>query len=151
MKAAGLGVLLVIVACPLTLMASLGSNIASVENDRAQMKGTVQVRQASGYAVHEISSTEGTRVREFVSPSGTVFGVAWQGPFSPDMRQLLGDHFSEYEAGVKAAKSSYVGRRPLDLRLPGLVVQKNGHMRAYNGRAYIPGQVPAGVKVEELW
>jgi hypothetical protein len=149
MRAAGLAVFLV--ACPLALMASLGSNVASVESDRAQMKGTVQVRQAAGYAVHEISSAEGTRVREFVSPSGTVFGVAWQGAFSPDMRQLLGDHFNDYEAGVKALKSSYVGRRPLDLRLPGLVVQKNGHMRAYNGRAYIPEQVPTGVKVEELW
>jgi hypothetical protein len=146
-----LGIALVVIACPFSARASLGSNVASVESDRAQMKGATRIEQRPAYDVHEISTAEGTRVREFVSPAGNVFGVAWQGQFSPDMRQLLGAHFDEYEAGVKALKSSYVGRRPLDLHLPGLVVQKNGHMRAYNGRAYIPEQVPAGVKVEELW
>jgi len=114
------------------------------------MKGTVQTRQTALYSVHEIKATSGVLVREYVSPSGTVFGVGWHGVYVPDLQQLLGSYFEQYSEGARAQKASYVGRRPLNLELPGLVVQMSGHMRAISGRAYIPGQVPAGVKLEEL-
>ncbi|MGA2001895.1 MAG: DUF2844 domain-containing protein, partial [Terriglobales bacterium] len=103
------------------------------------------------YTVHEIQAASGTVVREYVSSAGIVFAVAWQGQFAPNMQQLLGAYFEQYSAGVQAAKASYVGRRPLNLHLSGLVVQLNGHIRAFHGRAYLPEQIPAGAKEEELW
>jgi hypothetical protein len=98
-----------------------------------------------------LTGESGTVVREYVSPSGNVFAVAWQGQFFPDMHQLLGTYFNQYSAAVKANKEARVGRHPLNLQLPGLTVQLNGHMRAYHFRAYVPQQIPAGVKQEELW
>jgi hypothetical protein len=142
---------LVFVLFPFCAQAALGGNSASVQDDLAQMKGSLQVREVNGYAVHEIQRTSGTLVREYVSSAGTVFGVAWQGPFMPDLHQLLGAYFDQYSASVKAQKATYVGRRPLNIESPGLVIQTSGHMRGYNGRVYVPALVPAGVKVEELW
>ncbi len=136
---------------PFQAHASLGGNAASIEADRAALKGRVQARQSALYSVREIQATSGMVVREYVSPAGIVFAVGWQGPYTPDLQQLLGKYFDMYAAGAKAQKASYVGRRPLHLELPGLVVQRSGHMRAEFGRAYIPERVPLGAKVEELW
>jgi hypothetical protein len=151
MKSLLVGLALFVSLSPAAAYAGLGGNVASVEADRAQMKGAVVSRQASSYTVHEIEATSGTTVREFVSPAGTVFAVAWQGPFVPNMEQLLGTYFDQYSAGVRANKATYVGRRPLNLQLPGLTVQMNGYMHAIHFRAYIPEQLPAGAKQEELW
>jgi hypothetical protein len=140
-----------LILLPSRAHAALGGNSASVQDDVASMKASLQVRNANGYAVHEIQRTSGTLVREYVSPAGTVFGVAWQGPFMPDLRQLLGAYFDQYSASVKAQKAMYVGRRPLNIEGPGLVIQTSGHMRGYSGRVYVPTLVPTGVKVEELW
>ena len=154
MKAAvfpGVCLALIVMLIPFPALASLGGNAASIEADRAHIEGTVEIRQSSAYIVHEIKSAAGMVVREYVRSSGVVFGVAWQGQFVPDLQQLLGPYFDQYSAGVKAQKATYVGRRPLNLQLPGLVVQRNGYMRAERGRAYVPNQVPPGVKLEEIW
>jgi hypothetical protein len=130
--------------------AVLGGDAASVDADRAQMKGSGELKQASTYTLHQLTGPSGTVVREYVSPAGKVFAVAWQGPFFPDMQQLLGSYFDQYSAAVTANKEAHLGRHPLNLQLPGLVVQTNGYMRAFHFRAYIPQQVPTGVKEEEL-
>ena len=143
--------LLAFVLLPFRAQATLGANSASVQDDLAHMKGSLQVREVNGYGVHEIQAASGTRVREYVSSAGTVFGVAWQGPFIPDLRQLLGAYFDQYAASVKAQKATYVGRHPLNIQGPGLVIQTTGHMRGYNGRVCVPALLPAGAKLEELW
>lgn len=129
---------------------ALGDNLASVQADQSHMKGTVRVTQSQQFAVHEITAQQGTVVREFVSLDGTVFAVAWQGQFIPDLEQLLGKYFDQYSEAAKAEKASYVGRRPLNVQLPGLVVQMSGHMRAYSGRAYLPGLLPHGVAADSI-
>jgi hypothetical protein len=150
MKILWTGVALLALGMPFHAHAALGGQAASIEADRAHMKGTLQTRQNALYSVQEIKNSSGVLVREYVSPSGTVFGVGWQGMYVPDLQQLLGVYFEQYSQGVKVQKASYVGRRPLDLQLPGLVVQMSGHMRAMSGRAYLPELVPLGVKLEEL-
>lgn len=145
------GVAILVLLFPFPAKAALGGDLSSIEADRAQMRGNIEMRQVNMYTVHEIKAANHTVVREYISPAGVVFGVGWQGQFIPDMQQLLGAYFEQYSQGVKEQKASYVGRRPLNLQLPGLTVQMSGHMRAYAGRAYIPEQVPQGVKVEDLW
>lgn len=130
--------------------AALGGNVDSVQADEAYMKATIKIAQANAYAVHEIKAPTGTVVREYVSPTGRVFGVAWQGPFVPEMRQLLGAYFDRYSEAAKAQRESHVERRPLDIQEPGLVVQTAGHMRAYYGRAYDPELLPAGVSANDV-
>lgn len=145
------GIVLLVISFPFHANAALGGDATSIETDRAQMNGKLQVRPANAFTVHEIAGANRALVREYISPAGVVFGVGWQGQFMPDMQQLLGAYFDQYSQAVKDQKASYVGRRPLNIQLPGLVVQMSGHMRAFSGRAYIPEQVPQGVKVEDLW
>ena len=82
---------------PLRAMAALGGDVTSVEADQQQMKARHAVRpNDTKYTVHEITTPYGTAVREYVSPDGKVFGVAWRGPFLPDFRQLLGDSYATF-------------------------------------------------------
>ncbi len=127
--------------------AALGGSEASIAADQAQMKATRRIVAAPRYTVHEIQTASGTVVREYVSAQGQVFAVAWQGPFLPDLQQVLGSHFAEYTA---AARSKRVGHGSLMVSQPGLVVQSGGHMRAFSGRAYVPQLLPADVTVDEI-
>src|SRR5215471_20618049 len=80
--------------CARSGWASLGRDAGSVEQDQVHMKAALRLAHSElAYAVHELKTPTGTVVREYVSPAGKVFGVAWQGPFLPDFRQLLGDYF----------------------------------------------------------
>jgi len=122
--------------------AELGGNVATVQTDQEHMKGTRRITTTADYSVHEIQTDSGTTVREFVSPGGTVFGVAWQGPWKPDMRQLLGPYFDRY---VQSIQSKRPRRGPVSIHEPGLVVESSGHMRSFSGRAYLPQMTPQNV------
>lgn len=134
----------------LPAFAGLGQDVSSVESDRAHMQGALRITQAQAYAVHEIQSPAGTVVREYVSASGKVFAVAWQGPWPPDMRQILAEYFEQYQSAARVQQSARSGRRPLMIQQPGLVVQSGGHMRSFAGRAYVPDMLPQGVDAEKL-
>ena len=130
--------------------ASLGGTATTVEADRARMQASLEMTRKSQYTVHELHSPNQVVVREFVSPTGIVFGVAWQGPSRPDLQQLLGGYFAEFTQAAKAQKERQPGRRMLRIEEPGLVVENGGHARAFHGRAYIPQMVPAGVAPEDI-
>jgi hypothetical protein len=114
------------------------------------MQGSRRTTVAKSYTVHEIQAGTGTVVREFVSAEGKVFGVAWQGPWPPDMRQVLGGYFDQFVQAARSRGGARMGRRPLVINQPGLVVQAGGHMRAFAGRAYVPEMLPSGVGAENI-
>lgn len=130
--------------------AVLGGDESSIATDTAQMKATVRVTQSQRYTAHELKAESGTFVREYLSPEGRVFGVAWQGPFIPDMEQLLGTYLQQYSAGVKAHHAAGAGRRPLNIQQPDLVLHTSGHMRSYSGIAYDPRLLPQGVTASDI-
>jgi hypothetical protein len=134
--------------------ASLGGASSSVEADSARMNATRQVTQNNSYAIHQITAPQGTVVNEYVSPEGKVFAVSWHGQFPPQMQQILGTYFEQYVAALKAqlnqAQPRAYGHQPLNLQLPGLVVQTSGQMGAYSGRAYIPEMLPQGTLVGQI-
>lgn len=127
--------------------AALGAPYASVADDQAKMKASIQVTSGAAYQVHALTLPTGTVVREYVANGGEVFAVAWSGPVKPDLRQTLGDYFPSY---VAAAKAKFGGHNHLFLSTPDLVIQSSGHMRAFSGRAYLVQAVPAGVSTDEL-
>lgn len=129
--------------------AALGGDAASVQADSAHLRGTLRMTSAATYTLHEIQTPAGTVVREYVSPSGRVFAVAWHGQFPPDLRQLLGEHFATYQAAAQAPNGR-ARRGPLFVRQSNLVVQQAGHMRDFSGRAYLTDQFPAGVAAEAI-
>ena len=139
-----------LIAAATPAWASLGGDAASVQADQVHMQGSRRTMVAKSYTVHEIQAATGTVVREFVSPEGKVFGVAWQGPWPPDMRQVLGSYFDQFVQAAKSRGGARMGRRPLVINQPGLVVQTGGHMRAFAGRAYVPEMLPSGVGAENI-
>jgi hypothetical protein len=128
--------------------AELGQPVSSVPTDRAKMKGTLQVTKTAGYEIHEIQTAVGTKVREYVSPSGMVFGVAWNGQFMPDLQQILGAYFDQYVNAVAQGKKTVRG--PVNIQLPGLVIQRGGHQGSFFGRAYVPEMIPPGASADAV-
>jgi hypothetical protein len=141
-----IGVALLVFALP--AMAELGGSVSSIQADQEHMKGTRRVTTTAAYSVHEIQASTGTMVREFVSPSGTVFAVAWNGPSTPDLQQLLGTYFGQYTQAIQdkdKRTEQRTARGRLSIRQEGLVVEAGGHMRSFSGRAYLPQMMPQGV------
>ena len=138
---------------PLPAMAVLGDNAASVLTDQARMKGTLRSVDAHIYVMHQITAPTGTVVREFVSPGGAVFGVAWEGQFPPDLQQLLGPYYQQAQQAQQEASSAQQPRRrraPVAIETPGLVMYESGHVRSFHGQAYIPQLVPQGVQASDI-
>jgi hypothetical protein len=149
-KRSRMGIALLMLTLPLPALAALGGDVSSVQEDQAQMKGTLKTTEAQAYTVHEITTAGNTVVKEYVSPAGKVFAITWRGQFIPNMQQLLGTYFDQYAQAAKAQRESHPGHRPLNIQQPGLVFQNGGHMRSYVGRAYVPDMVPQGVNVDAL-
>jgi hypothetical protein len=135
---------------PVCTCASLGGTVGTVRADQARMQASLKTTEKDLYAIHEMRAPNNVVVREFVSPTGLVFGVAWQGPSRPDLQQLLGGNFATFTQAAKAQKEHRAGRGPLLIQQAGLVVQMGGHARAFFGKAYIPQMLPAGVHAEEI-
>lgn len=146
----GLAFALTMVALPGHVLAALGGNVASVQADQGHMQASLRSIRAANYTVHELQSPTGIVIREYVSASGTVFGVAWQGPWVPDLHQLLGSYFEQYQQAVQTQSSGRAGRRPIRVTLPGLVVSVSGHPRSFAGHAYVPDMLPEGTNAEAI-
>ena len=145
--------LLICVALPLSIpaSASLGGDLSSVQTDQVRIRGAVmRVTRSDTFTVHEMRASTGTTIREYVSASGKVFGVAWDGPTLPDLRQVLGAYFSSYVEAAQAARKKRAGHGPIRIEQPTFVVEQSGHPRAFAGRAYVPQFIPAGMLTEVI-
>lgn len=128
---------------------TLGESIDSIEADRNVLSA---VRHAAtgrkGYTVEEVES-DSSIVREYVSQSGVVFGIAWNGLVHPELMQLLGSYYGEYYEALQKTPHK-AGRKRLQVKTDRVVVEKWGHMRNLQGRAYAPALIPSGVSVDEI-
>lgn len=129
--------------------ATLGESVNSVESDR---KAFSAVQHASmtrnGYTVQEFKS-EANVVREYITPSGVVFAIAWNGLSHPDLTSLLGTYVGEYQQALRQTPSQK-GKRHLQVKANRVIVEKWGHMRNLQGRAYLPALIPSGVSIDEI-
>jgi len=129
--------------------AALGESVDSIESDRKILSAREVVSSAhANYTVYQMKY-DGTSVRQYVSPSGIVFGIAWNGLVHPDLTLLLGSYAGEYQEALGRTVRKY-GERHLQVKADRVIVQKWGHMRNLQGRAYAPDLVPAGVTVDEI-
>ena len=138
-----------LLAMPFPVRAVLGDNAASVLTDQARMKGTLHSVDHGAYVVHEITTPTGA-VREFVSPAGAVFGVAWDGQFPPDFQHLLGPYYEQANQAAAQQQPPRPRRAPIVVTTPGLVFQQSGHARSFHGQAYIPQLLPQGVQASDI-
>jgi hypothetical protein len=130
-------------------MAVLGESGDSVSSDRralAAKQGSVIVHH--GYNIQEIVSDTMT-VREYISSSGIVFAIAWNGMTVPDLNTLLGAYADEYRIALKKAPRN-PGHQSRQIKTKRIVVEHWGHMRNLQGRAYAPSLIPQGVSIDEI-
>lgn len=134
---------------PSGAIAALGGNVDSVTRDQTHTRAQLRAVPSNGYTVQELLTESGITVREYVSAQGKVFAVAWNGPNLPDLTQLLGDYFPAFRAAMTERRGRGI-RGPVALQQDDLVVESNGHMRAYFGRAYVPSLLPPQVSIDEI-
>jgi hypothetical protein len=129
--------------------ATLGEPADSIASDQ---KALIAVRPSltvhNGYTVQEVTS-DAVVVREYISPTGIVFAIAWNGLIHPDLTPLLGSHAGAYEEALRQTPPK-PGRRHLQVKTNQVIVEKWGQMRNLQGRAYIPALLPSGVSVDEI-
>ena len=102
----------------------------------------------SHYVTRETTLATGTIVREYVADNGVVFALTWEGPFLPDLKALLGKYFDTLVA--ESAKMPRAGRSHLSVSDPEVVIHSSGHMRAFEGSAWIPTLFPVGFSDNDL-
>jgi hypothetical protein len=102
----------------------------------------------SNYVLRDTTLATGTQVREYVSNSGVVFAVTWDGPFLPDLKALLGKYFDTMAA--ESARVPRAGRSNIAVSVPEVVIHSGGHMRAFEGSAWIPAGFPAGFTTNDV-
>ncbi len=130
-------------------LAVLGESADSISSDRkvfAATRGSVIVHD--GYQVQEIMS-DAITVREYISPSGIVFGIAWNGMSVPNLAALLGPYANDYLKALQQSPRMH-GRRSRQIKTDRVVVEQWGHMRNLQGRAYSPALIPQGVSIDEI-
>lgn len=142
----------IVFACTLLIGSSafavLGQDVSSVQSDGARIRAAVSILPGRSYSIHQMRTPSGTSVKEFVSPAGQVFGVSWQGPSTPDLRQLLGEYFDQYMQADQTTPR--VSRRVVHIETGDLVVESGGHMRFKEGRAYLRSKLPDGVNIDDV-
>ncbi len=110
----------------------------------------VRIARSDVYTVQETLTPTGTTIRQYYSANGVVFGVAWQGPWQPDLRQLFGAYFDPYVSALQAARKTRRERGRVSVDDGNVVVHITGHQRAFSGMAYVPQLLPAGVSPEAI-
>jgi hypothetical protein len=160
---------LALAALPLPVFAALGGNGATLLADQTQLQAdsrtlTAAARNAevgasgagataaalpAAVTVQELTQPDGTVIREYLA-HGQVFGIAWNGPTPPNLRQLLGSYFQIYTSGVQAAANQGQEHGPAAVQSSGLVVYSGGHMNAFSGQAFLPQSLPQGVTAQDI-
>lgn len=127
--------------------AELGGSPAPIAGDRSSTTGVTQ-RSMPGYSIRETTLPGTTRIREYLDATGTVVAVTWSGPFMPDLRLLLGPHFATLDDERTARPRA--GRGLITINRSDVVIESGGHMRAWYGRAWLPGRLPAGLTPDAI-
>jgi hypothetical protein len=125
--------------------ATLGGDVASVAANQQTLGAARDVAKLAQGERHELRLPSGIVVREYVSPAGAVYAVAWSGPRMPDLRELLGTYFAQL-----AGRRSSGGHHRMSLTGADLELRSLGHRGSFSGRAWVPSLVPSGVDVDRV-
>jgi hypothetical protein len=129
-------------------LAGLGGDATSVEADRASMKAVMRVTPFVDYDVHEIQTSAGAVVHEYVSAQGKVFAVTWHGPGVPDLAQLLGSYSAQLaQAQTRGPRYNHSHLR---IETPGVVMESYAYLRSRWGRAWVPALFPQSLSPKDI-
>lgn len=137
-------------ALALPANAVLGEAAASVHADQVRLHGARRLSQGLRYQVHDIRQADDSVLRQYVTPSGTVFAVSWRSHLKPNLQALLGSHFPGYAQATRDATSRKGYARQNAIQAGNLVVSETMQMGLFTGRAYLRHLVPEGVDLNAL-
>lgn len=130
--------------------AGLGEPADSVARDHAALQGIERrATPMATFDLHEVTTAHGARVRHYVSPQGTVFATTWSGPALPDLKIVLGAHYSQYVAGVQV-QVHRTNHHVFSMTTEDLVLRVVKLPRGLAGAAYVPALLPAGTSVRDI-
>jgi len=130
-----------LLACPLAGRAALGGAPEQFDVPSASTA-------LANYVTRDTTLATGTRIREYVSAKGVVFAVTWQGPFLRDLKALLGRHFATMVN--ESSRKPKAGRSRIAMDSPEVVINSGGHMRAFEGSAWLPAEFPPGFTADDV-
>lgn len=128
--------------------AALGAPSATVEQDREKLNAAHRTEPRAGYTVH-ILEGPGTTVRQYASPAGIIFGLAWNHQTGLlDLQGLFGPYYAEYAQAL--ADQSPPHRRAHRMTTDHLVIERGGRMGAVWGRAWVLPLLPPGISEDHI-
>ena len=139
-------------AAPLA-MAALGDQSIAHSLSRTAVARTLKASNsvdAVNYRIDTVVLGTGTTVTEYVNTAGVVFAVHWTGPVLPDYALLLGSSLPAFQMQLKQARLAGKRGGTAAVSTDGLVVVSAGHMRSFQGYAYLPLLLPDGVDIRTL-
>jgi hypothetical protein len=111
---------------------------------------TASTSTSTTYTVRESTLDNGVTEREYLNVDGTVFALAWDGPFIPDLRTFMGSTiFAEYVAALQS-QTNRQRNGGVNISTDDFVVQVQGHQRHFHGRAWLPSLLPADVSTSVI-
>ncbi len=120
--------------------AVLGETIESIDQDQRRLQASLQAQPRSGFTVHVLTAS-GAVVREYASPSGVVFALAWHHRTGLlNLEALFGPYYQEYAEAV--ARQPRRPRRFNRITTEHLVVERGGRMGAVSGRVWVTSLLP---------
>jgi len=135
--------------CPTgNAQAALGGAIGTVEADGAHFSAPVVSTSYGTYTTYVLTLPNGGTIDEFAA-GGVVFGLSWRTPGRPDLVQLLGSHFADFQAGFSPHMRG-IRRAPPAIEKPDFVIHSRGHPGAFHGQALLPALAPAGFTLSDL-
>ena len=133
---------------PMQGMAALGAPVDAIASDvKAQHAVAGASKSLAAYGVQQMTLPSSTVVTQYISPAGVVFAVRWEGPRPPDLSQMMGTYFAEYQA---VASRPHRRATRSHVETANIVYDSAGHMGHLQGIAYLPALLPSGVTVLDL-
>jgi Protein of unknown function (DUF2844) len=130
---------ILVLGFPILAQAELGGNLASITQEQKTFGSTLTTSPQSNYTIYIQNISPDLVIKEYVSNSGNIFGVAWKGSTLPNFQIILGNYYSNYLSAQQQ------NPRSVFVRDDNLVLESGGMMGGYIGRAYLPKQLPEGM------
>ena len=149
---------LIIMITSLTILTStpsfagLGDHAVTVAIDAQKMSARFfQAHQTiqQPWTRHDLTLQDGTAT-EFTDASGIVFAVAWKTQTMPDLTALLSSHKSEFDQAQINQNEKIRSPRHFSAKVGDMTVVSAGHLRAFEGYAYLSTMLPQGFDFGEL-
>lgn len=150
-------VLICLSAAPISLAHAVLGESASTVHPRAKIRMSQLPPATAPFTVHEVE-VDGVTIREFVGSGNRVFAIAWRGIREPvNLEDLLGTYYLDFSAAAEKTNNQTPPqqglqqfRAPSSVKGDQITVIRSGHQRDIRGIAYLTGQLPAGVRPEDL-